>query len=726
MSYAHVHQGVTVDNNDLHHEIEAQQARIIRSPSIDSLIEDPSPDFASTATIPAPAAETVTPDGDLPLSRDNPQSVWSTWGFEIGALVVSGAATVSAAVVLASYDGRPLDEWAFFAITLNTTISALGLISRVSLAFAVTSAMGQHKWNWFGARQDGLGVFEKFDTASRGGPWGSARLLLWSRATNLAAIGAVVTITTLLVDPLLQATVTLRGQSDTTSQSSAIPVASHIDMGKLQLPFVYKSMTDLTSIIMPDFSLTSAFYDGISRASRSKGTEATQRVEILCGTGNCTWPLYTTAALCSECHDVSKNSRMLKESNRTTEWDGWLNATDYYWPSNGPEDYNSTSTMYTLGYGHIKQFDGPFTNNTLRTSPTNSTLPEDADQGQQAVLLTAFVNANYSSSISFQELNTTVATLLVMRAAPEYLQQHQNWEDFAPIATECGLYICAKAYNHASATNGILTETEAGSWAIRESQSWHVADPNAPEWWDALNVELGDFDFFRTDLQVVIPLASEIMSSNETKQSTKRFNITQTAVRSIQNVMSDLFSAPWGIKEAYRLSGTAIRNPYLVYPNASPFFGNDVPDILWKESGDLTKMFEQLATRLSIHVREASNETHGGSEEKYVLHIQVQWGFFVPQVFILVLGGLYFSVVVWQTGRLGLPIWKEGFFPLLASGLDGETQERLRRMEREMRRNRKIKAERGKIQVGLRFDMGEGGWKLLVCEGIVKGEKRGK
>jgi hypothetical protein len=95
-------------------------------------------------------------------------------------LLLAVAALVSAAVVLASYDGKALDEWRF-ATSINTIISTLGVISKASLAFAVSASIGQHKWNWFRERKDELHVFERFDEASRG-PWGSINLLLWSRA----------------------------------------------------------------------------------------------------------------------------------------------------------------------------------------------------------------------------------------------------------------------------------------------------------------------------------------------------------------------------------------------------------------------------------------------------------------------------------------------------------------------------------------------------------------
>lgn len=112
----------------------------------------------------------------------------SIWALEFVALFISIGSLVSAAVVLSRFDGRRLEEWEFgpgggggyLGVSLNTLISLLGVISKASLAFVLSQAISQHKWNWFRTREDKLRAFEKFDQGSRG-PWGSLNLLLWSR-----------------------------------------------------------------------------------------------------------------------------------------------------------------------------------------------------------------------------------------------------------------------------------------------------------------------------------------------------------------------------------------------------------------------------------------------------------------------------------------------------------------------------------------------------------------
>ncbi|KAK0754558.1 hypothetical protein B0T18DRAFT_386415 [Schizothecium vesticola] len=526
-------------------------------------------------------------------------------------------ATVSAAAVLSLHDGKPVEEWGSPTISLNTVISALGVVSRATLAFSVSGVIGQHKWNWFRRRQDRLGVFEKFDEASRG-PWGSASLLWWSKARNWASLGAFVTIIALLVDPFLQATVTLKGQTDVAISAN----------------------------------LLALFSDGLSYSSSGIATgAATARFE--CSTGNCTWSLYTTAAVCSRCNDLSPEA-ILKQPGTVQKQSEGYNATDYY------TYYATTSgtfrfTNYSLAYGHIMHLNGD--------------IAKRNGLGEELVLLTAFMNADYTTSVSFRELDTTIATLLILRAGEDYQHRNAKWEDSRPTATECGLYICAKAYQ-ASASNGVLAETEVA-----------VSSPALPQ-----------------------PDGAPIQ---------RAFNVTQGTIRGLQATMSSLFQVSRDAVEA----NPEFQRPakaFLVYPNNNPLFSNDVPDILF-HSANLASTFDDVARRLTVQFRESSNATHAGREDKYVLHIQVEWGFFVLLVVTLAVGCLYFVGVLIQTHRLKLSAWKESAYPVLGCGFGEETQSRLRMAEQAAYRSRAARRDREQMRVAL-LDV-EGGYRLVHVVG---------
>lgn len=111
-----------------------------------------------------------------PLARGSIAS----WGLELLSVGISLASITAIIVILHFENGKPLTTWKF-ALTLNTIIAVLGTLSRTTLAFALSSCVGQQKWNWLRRKTDHLAAFERFDEASRG-PWGATRLFFWLRA----------------------------------------------------------------------------------------------------------------------------------------------------------------------------------------------------------------------------------------------------------------------------------------------------------------------------------------------------------------------------------------------------------------------------------------------------------------------------------------------------------------------------------------------------------------
>lgn len=115
-----------------------------------------------------------------------PSRIWKkqrllvAWKSELLAVFFSLGSAIAIAVVLKAYDKKPLIDWNFPA-SLNTVVSTLGVISRATMAYALSACLGQHKWTWFQSRRDTLVAFDRFDGASRG-PWGSLKLLYQLRA----------------------------------------------------------------------------------------------------------------------------------------------------------------------------------------------------------------------------------------------------------------------------------------------------------------------------------------------------------------------------------------------------------------------------------------------------------------------------------------------------------------------------------------------------------------
>lgn len=101
------------------------------------------------------------------------------WTIEASAILLSISSMVAILILLPMYQNEPLSSW-LLPVSLNVVISVLGATSRASLAFAISACISQGKWNWYRKRNDSVMVFDRFEEASRG-PWGSLRLLWWTK-----------------------------------------------------------------------------------------------------------------------------------------------------------------------------------------------------------------------------------------------------------------------------------------------------------------------------------------------------------------------------------------------------------------------------------------------------------------------------------------------------------------------------------------------------------------
>lgn len=142
------------------------------------------------------------------------------WVAEIAGIVGSISFLLALAVVLATYDGKPVFDW--HGVTLNAIISVLSTASKASLLFVVEELISQWKWIIFTSEERPLADFDRIDSASRG-PLGSLKVL-WMRRTmyalsilytilqfsdsyfnsGLVQVGAIIVLLSIAVDPFTQ------------------------------------------------------------------------------------------------------------------------------------------------------------------------------------------------------------------------------------------------------------------------------------------------------------------------------------------------------------------------------------------------------------------------------------------------------------------------------------------------------------------------------------------
>jgi hypothetical protein len=85
---------------------------------------------------------------------------------------------------------------------------------------------------------------------------------------------------------------------------------------------------------------------------------------------------------------------------------------------------------------------------------------------------------------------------------------------------------------------------------------------------------------------------------------------------------------------------------------------------------------------MSTYIRDQSQTLLPGNVPQYVVRTTVNWPFIIGPVIILGAGMVYVLLVIWETVRLELPVWKDDLRFTLAFGLTGTEQAVLRQAEK--------------------------------------------
>ena len=166
----------------------------------------------------------------------------------------------------------------------------------------------------------------------------------------------------------------------------------------------------------PDFGMISAIYNGFRNDISWNSDE--QVVNSVCTTGNCTWPAYTTAAVCNVCNDVSDHVKVQRGIG-----DGGANVPLL------------SNVMMIVRY---TAFILPGLNLSNANGAINRPL-KGVRTGLEPTLLTANTTFDPLETISFQDLSTMILSFKVMRASEEWMQGKVAWNASNPTATECAL-----------------------------------------------------------------------------------------------------------------------------------------------------------------------------------------------------------------------------------------------------------------------------------------------
>ncbi|KAF4629081.1 hypothetical protein G7Y89_g9069 [Cudoniella acicularis] len=167
--------------------------------------------------------------------------------------------------------------------------------------------------------------FESFDSASRG-PWPSFLLIWKTRASHLVSLGALLTIVNLAFQPFVQQAVSFP-QRLVPSGNATVPTIYNITVNGLQ----GNNVGNLNIVGSVPSATVSAIYAGLN------GGANLSEVVPYCATGNCTWDLYDSLAICA--NPVANLTHLLTRTAIRL----FINTTSISFNTQGPNTIPSTA-----------------------------------------------------------------------------------------------------------------------------------------------------------------------------------------------------------------------------------------------------------------------------------------------------------------------------------------------------------------------------------------------
>lgn len=608
-------------------------------------------------------------------------NILKRWLLEILSWLFSAICMGAVIGVLIYLRNDSLSKWTLAEkthLTLNTYISILSKMAGAALILPVSEALGQLKWSWFLEHSKQMWDFEIFDNASRG-PWGSMLLLLRTKGRALAAVGAMIMLCSLALDPFFQQVVDFPERwALRTDLISQIPKMMRYEPNYTaefrQHEEFGVSNKDLVPV-MREF-----FYDnGTQPVSFGNGTRPD--IPLSCPTSNCTWPAYDTLAMCSRCEEVSDVLDITYTCINTTidwsaNWTGPLPDDPYPNGTVCGHFLNVTSDQPILLSGYILNEDGNVntTGETLlmRAIPLTDFVTKEPLYGQGSVVFRNVVNPLLNALIA----STPTAGDGVLHGQ-------------APVVHECILSWCVRRLT-SSYEFGVYSENVT-------SEYWDTSDEPIPWPWKTYETEDALDLIYDTNVTLQPP------SSNDSQQSTGvSYGLNNVTVFYIKSIFDDFFPSMYTVADQSASPLLRYKN-YANGPSTRTMEFNP-----WQEPNNLTRHMERLASSMTNVMRSSHSKLmingDAFSRENYV---EVRWQWLTLPLGLLFISLVFLAATIAKsaTERDRVGVWKTSAYATLLYGLPDEMQNKITRSGSTGTPRSKAKEMKVKLQPN-------GGWRV--------------
>ncbi|KAH0360729.1 hypothetical protein KCU65_g9178, partial [Aureobasidium melanogenum] len=522
---------------------------------------------------------------------------------------------------------------------------------------AVTAAISQGKWNTFEADPHPLKLFQDIDQASRGGI-GSLRAIFNSNIGLTTTFGAFITVTSLLFQPMIQATINNNsGPVSKDTLQASVGSNRYLDGGSFDIMRDVRVQADGNGYhdifdVHTDIGLQIAITGGFSTSPKFN---TVMQLAWNCPTGDCTWPIYASLAVCSKCFDVSE---LLTSRNIN----GLMPLPHENIPSNmaDPIDLSTNMTQYTLEYANL----------TLKNPNTYQAVSPEYLGSFVTEYMVAKSEKLPGRTAHFQDYESLLISFSMIKADTSYVSNLSMWQEISPAAMECGLFLCLQAYN-TTVQSGRLVETIVASTRRKTPQSWQNTEYQSLK--KANLTALGTLDWNpinnngflnRTDFQLdASALAVPISSANET------FNATQTLLCSMVEYLDGLLetedNSTLNVDDAMAYDDKLYGIQKYTTPTIQNLF----------QSSDLNETFISVASSVTSYFRNTGNSPQ---VKRWTIHYKISWPFIALPVFVVFGGAVLLVISIYQTYKQNMAVWKDNIIATMVYSVDSDTRSQLR------------------------------------------------
>ncbi|KAL3468103.1 hypothetical protein BJX64DRAFT_84744 [Aspergillus heterothallicus] len=611
-----------------------QQNEETRGSSTCPVFENKLPQSAEYTLAPNPPSILVSPQSDPPKGTSNtaPLSwvarILDTWFYEMLATVFSVGCFVAILGILAAYDGKATPKFAY-SLTLNTVISILATASKVSLVFVVGECTGQLKWLWFyhDSKRRRLDGMQLFDSASRG-PLGALMVLFSHKGRSIVSLGALVMLLSIPYDAFVQQILTYPIRNTVTATSSSNAPTQRAT--SLLLPLLQDDEEDIVQ--MGQWSDTFL-------------------VNPTCPSGNCTWPLYTSVEMCSECRDITNETAVSCPALPVT--------------SNMTYDGKTVSCHVETprGYG-----------------PTELTLFPPDDDGFRVSIPEQIAWSQMLSSWATGERPYPAVAMahaeIDIADEAKYRDGYADDLDVGGIlevtkATECTLNLCSRRYNM-TVSNGVVSlQKSAPNYGRQfwiDKRNGTAISGKHPEW------DLSSL-FVRTNFSTCWSPATGNNDTNDDDVSAINLSrLTNTTWADASQLafcpVAEFVGAQYmeGEKRREWTSGTGVVSEDRLV-DAS---------IKRIRTIGLENVIRNIAASYTKQALMASNSTVQGTIFNPEVYVSVDWLWILLPAAVTALGVVFLAATMFVNWRGGLRLWKTSILAVLYHGLTrfgGDEQE---------------------------------------------------